>query len=95
MIYRVKKGTPAKVIQQTPNQDATVLHESWTVRKDVDFTECLIDPIVVKTLSEQAKKALGGTLATQGYALFGGDSGGDRQAKYVIAVPYIHVEVVT
>lgn len=94
MKFRVKQGSPAKVIEQSSGQDAKVLHETWKVRKDVEFTGCLIDPHVVKTLSEEARKSLGGTLALKGYALFGGDSGGDRQAKYVIAIPYIHIEVV-
>lgn len=95
MNYRVKKGTLAKVIQQTPNQDAKILHESWTVRKDIEFLECLIDPIVVKTMVEEAKKSLAGSLANQGYALFGGDSGGDRQAMYILAIPYAHIEVIS
>jgi hypothetical protein len=94
MKFRVKRGTPAQVIQQTPNQDATVLHKNWTVRKDIEFVECLIDPIVVKSMVEQAQQSLAGSLANQGYALFGGDSGGDRQAKYIIAIEYGNIEVV-
>ena len=89
MIYRVKKGIAAKLIELNLNQDAKVT--DWVVRKDLEFPECLIDPIVVKTM---VQNSLAATLASQGYALFGGDSGSDRSARYVIAVPYNQLEIV-
>lgn len=93
MKYRIKKGNPAKLIELNPNADAKVT--SWVVRKDHEFEYCLIDPIVVKTMVENAQKTLAGSLANQGYALFGGDSGGDREARYVLAILYSTLEIVT
>lgn len=91
MKYRIKKGSPAKLIELSSIEDAKV--SDWIVRKDQEFDTCLIDPIVVKTMVAHSQKSLAGSLATQGYALFGGDSGGDRHARYVLAILYIHLEI--
>jgi len=90
--YLVKKGTVGKLIEINPNQDAVI--KDWTLRKEIVFSNSLIDPIVVKTMVEDAQKSLAGTLAKQGYALFGGDSGNDRKARFVLAVPYDQIELV-
>lgn len=92
MKYRIKKGNPAKLIELNANEDAKVT--SWVVRKDHEFGNCLIDPIVVKSMVEDAQKSLAGSLANQGYALFGGDSGGDRDARYVLAILYSQLEII-
>ncbi len=91
MSYLIKKGTPGKLIELKPHEDAVI--KDWTIRKDVEFESCLIDPLVVKTMVEAAQKTIAGTLATQGYALFGGDSGGDRRARYVLAVQYDKITI--
>lgn len=93
MTYRVKKGTTGKYIELNPNQDAII--KDWIVRKDCEFPNCLIDPVVVKTMVEEAQKCVAGVLANQGYALFGGDSGNDRRARYVLAVKYGDVEIIS
>ncbi len=92
MKYRIKKGTPGKLIELVPNQDAKVT--DWIMRKDLEFPNSLIDPFIVKAMVEQAQNCLAGTLANQGYALFGGDSGNDRRARYVIAIQYNQIEIV-
>lgn len=92
MKYRITKGKPAKLIELNTIDDAKV--SDWVVRKDHEFETCLIDPIVVKTMVEDAQKSLAGSLANQGYALFGGDSGGDRQARWVLAILYADLEIV-
>lgn len=91
MKYHIKQGTAGKLIELNLNQDAII--KDWIVRKDITFQNSLIDPIVVKTMVEDAQKSLAGTLANQGYALFGGDSGGDRQARWVLAIPYSEIEI--
>ncbi|MDE1830461.1 MAG: hypothetical protein KGI25_09080 [Thaumarchaeota archaeon] len=85
MKYRIKKGTTSKVIEQIPKGNVRLSQDSWLVRRDLEFTNCLINSTVVKTLVAEAN---------QGYALFGGDSGGDRKAKYIIAISYKDIEVV-
>lgn len=92
MNYSVRKNTVGKLIELIPNRDAVI--KVWTLRKDVVFSDCLIDPFVVKTMIEDVQKSLAGSLAIQGYALFGGDSGGDRLSRYVLAVPYDKIELV-
>lgn len=91
MKYRIKKGAVGKLIELNPNQDAII--KEWVVRKDIEFANCLIDPLVVKTLVEDAQNCLAGALANQGYALFGGDSGNDRRARYVLAIQYKEIEL--
>lgn len=91
MKYRVKQGMIGKMIELNPAQDALV--RDWTVRKTIDFEHCLIDPHTVKTLIADAQTSLAGTLANNGYALFGGGSGGDRHARFVLAIPYSQIEI--
>lgn len=91
-MYNVARGTVGKLVKLLPNQDATVV--DWTTRKDLSFASSLIDPIVVKTMVlDAAKKPLAVRMAEDGYALFGGDEGGDRTAQYVLAIPYSSIKV--
>ena len=91
-MYHVAKGTVGKIVKLLPNQDAQV--SDWTTRKDFNFTSSLINPVVVKTMViEAAKKPLAVRMAEEGYALFGGEEGGDREAKYVLAIPYSAITV--
>jgi len=85
-MYTIPKGTVGKLVKILPGKDAEVV--AWTTRKDLVFTECLIDPTVVKAMVINAKKPLAVRMAEDGYALFGGDAGGDRTAAYVLAIPY-------
>jgi hypothetical protein len=91
-MYHVAKGTTGKLVKLSRTQDAEVI--DWTTRKDLDFAGSLINPVVVKTMvSEAAKKSLAVRMAEDGYALFGGDSGTDREALYVLAIPYSKIKV--
>lgn len=85
-MFTIALGTPCKLITLMPNKDPVI--SDWVTRKDLAFSESLIDPIVVKTMVSTAKKPLAVRIAKEGYALFGGESGGDRQAIYVLAIPY-------
>lgn len=76
------KGTRGKLIERVPGQIPTV--KSWTLTKEFAFENCLIDPHVVV---EMVRRAQFGAIQT-GYALFGGDSGGDRHARFLFAVEY-------
>jgi hypothetical protein len=92
-MYHVAKGTTGKLVKLLPNKDAEVV--DWTTRKDFNFTASLIDPLVVKTMVvEAAKKPLAVRMAEEGYALFGGENGGDRNAQYVLAIPYSQIKVI-
>lgn len=89
--YIVPQGTKGKLIKLEKNKDAEIV--DWTTRKPLSFTDCLISPIVVneKLLSRKLKPSklpLAERLVAEGYVLFGGESGGDREAGYVLAVPY-------
>ena len=91
-MYHVAKGTQGKLVKLLPNRDAEVLE--WMTRNDLNFAESLINPVVVKTMvSEAAKKPLAVRMAEEGYALFGGDGGGDRNAQYVLAIPYSAIKI--
>ena len=100
MIYKIPKGTVSKLVNIFHNKDADV--KDWTTRRDLAFTECLINPATVVRISEEeyihdemleGRKPLAIRLAEEGYALFGGDTGGDRTATYVLAVPFSLVEI--
>lgn len=91
-MYKVAKGTSGKLIKLIANKDAEVI--DWVTRDDFEFKESLINPIVVKTMVAEAKKPLAVRMAEEGYALFGGMEGGDRTAKYVLAIPYSAITVI-
>lgn len=94
MIYKISKGVVGKLIHLEMNKDADV--KEWTTRKDLAFTECLINPATVVRMDKVGpndRKPLAVQMALDGYALFGGDTGGDRTAEYVLAVPFINVEI--
>lgn len=89
MIFKVKKGLDGKLIRLQLNKDAEL--QPWITRRDLAFTECLINPSTVVRGSKG--KSLAERLALEGYALFGGDTGGDKTAEYVLAVPFHMVEI--
>lgn len=91
-MFTIPLGTVGKLIKLMPGKDAEVV--DWTTRKELVFTGSLIDPVVVANMANAAsKKPLAVRMAEQGYALFGGDTGGDRNAVYVLAIPYKDVKV--
>ena len=91
-MYTIDVGTKGKLITLEPNKDAKV--EDWVVRKHLEFVECLISPLVVDEKVRQAQnQTLAVRLASEGYALFGGQSGSDRLARYVIAIPYDKIQI--
>lgn len=89
--YTIPVGTQGKLIKLERNKDAEVV--DWTTRKPLRFSASLIDPVVVKTMVSNANKSLAIKMAEDGYALFGGETGGDREAGYVLAIPYSKVIV--
>lgn len=91
-MYTIYKGAVGKLITLEPHKDAKI--EDWIVRKDLTFEDCLISPMVVTAKMKEAKnKSVAVNLASDGYALFGGESGSDRQARYVIAIPYSELTI--
>ncbi len=93
--YKIAKDTVGKLIKLVPNKDPEIT--DWITRRDLTFQESLIDPAVVASkakATKSVKKPLAVRMAEQGYALFGGDSGGERDAQYVLAVPYSDIEIV-
>lgn len=91
--YLIAKGTVGKLVKLMPNTDAEVI--DWTTRKDLSFGASLINPVVVKQMVvDSAKKPLAVRMAEEGYALFGGDAGDNRDSQYVLAIPYSTIKVV-
>lgn len=91
-MYIIEINTVGKLITLNPNEDAKV--EDWVVRKHLEFQECLICPAVITEKIKKAKtQTLAVKLASEGYALFGGQSGGDRQSRFVLAVPYDKIKI--
>lgn len=92
MRYLIAKGTAGKLVKLMPNVDAEVV--DWTTRKDLSFGASLINPEAVKQMViDAAKKPLAVRMAEEGYALFGGDAGDDRNSQYVLAIPYSAIKV--
>lgn len=91
-LYQIQKGTTGKLIAR--RADTTLEVTDWTTRKDLRFTEVLLDPVRLhNNRSSYDPCSLAVTLVEQGYAIFGGSDGGDRQAKYFLAVPYDQLKV--
>lgn len=94
MKYRISENTPGKLIEVNFNQQPQI--RDWVVRKNLEFSNSLIDSTVIKTKIERFQKTPIGILSKEHkeYALFGGDSGGDRRAKYILAIPYYAITLV-
>lgn len=82
MTYFVNRGTRGKLFCVKANQKPTVI--DWTLRRDFIFPECLIDYEVVKSKTQKG---------AAGYALFAGETGGERNSQFVLAIPYNDVVV--
>lgn len=92
-LYSIQKGTRGWMI--THSTDSPVgSTESWTTRKNLEYTECITDPIRNHNnpgdpnIPEYLKR-----YAEKGYAVYGGVTGGDPTAMYILAVPYDSVHV--
>lgn len=91
-MFKIPRGTLGKLISLMPNKDAEV--KDWITRKELVFTEVLIDPTMISKMDQvdpHDRKPLAVRMALEGYALFGGDTGGDRNAQYVLAIPFAKV----
>jgi hypothetical protein len=92
-LYTVPKGTQGKLLAQRGADSAPAV-EDWITRKELTFTEFVIDPVWYH--NNRGKVSLPIVLeqmAQQGYAVYGGDTGGLLSAKYLLAVPYDSVHV--
>lgn len=81
--FHINRGTRGKLIELIP--DGPPIIKDWTLRKDFVFRGCLINPTAVQALVKSV---------SSGYALFGGDSGRDRHARFFFAVKYHQIKVV-
>lgn len=90
MKYQLNKGTVGKLIEMKPGEKPLV--KNWTLRDSFQFVGALIDDEVIKSKVADARK-IPVVRLEDGYALFGGDSGIDRKARFVFAVPYAHIKI--
>lgn len=95
-LYRVVKGTQAKLITQEPMKDCDI--QDFVVRRDAMFSDhqVLGDPI---RLSNDPSCLPEGSpifrLVKQGYTIFtNSDGGGIENEKYFLAVLYDRVSVI-
>jgi hypothetical protein len=84
MTYIVTKGTHAKVI----TLEATPKVQNWITKNHHSFEAGLISNLVMDEKINLARR----NPSTSGYALFGGDSGTDNKARYILAVPYYKLQ---
>jgi len=85
MTYVIPAGTRAKVI----TLDTPPKVQDWITKKMHDFNGGLISNKVMDEKINLARR----NPSMSGYALFGGDSGIDQQARYILAVPYYKVQI--
>lgn len=92
-LYEIPKGTEGKLIIQEPNG---VEVREWITRKDLAFSETLLDPVRLhNNRGAYDHSSLAVKLVYHGYALFAGSFGNVASAKYVLAVPYDEVHVMS
>jgi hypothetical protein len=82
MSYVIPKGTSGKLIEIPKNQDVKV--SDWTTRKELRFDQCILHPASFDHTCSNT--TLASSLVEQGYVLFGGEVGNDREARYILAV---------
>lgn len=90
-MFTIKKGTTGKLIKLERNKDAEIV--DWSTRRNLSFPNVLVSPATVKDITVQGNVPLAIRMARQGYALFGGETGNERDAQYVLAVPYTEIEI--
>lgn len=89
-MYTIPVGTIGKLIDQSGDEP---IIRDWNVRRELSYFEVIVDPIRFHNLRGQLNLPPHIIrLAEQGYAIFGGDSGGEEKATYLLAVDYSHVD---
>lgn len=90
-MYTIPVGTIGKLIDQSG--DDPIIRD-WNVRRELSYFEVIADPIRFHNLRGQLNLPPHITrLAEQGYAIFGGEDGGEKNATYLLAVEYHEVGV--
>lgn len=94
-LYEVAKGTEGLLLTRGKEDGIEVFDvQKWVVRKDLTFSETFLDPIRLhNNRGDYDFKELTTQYAEAGYAIFAGEHGSERNAKYILAVPYDQVEV--
>lgn len=97
-LFCVDKGTKSFLIRRTTENGYVEWSvREWIVRHPLQFTEVLVDPIRLLSIRGGHTTSSGLfaqvfiDLAQQGYVVFGGEDGGDPEAKYSLAVPFYAV----
>lgn len=89
--YRIKAGTPAKLLTCEPYQDIKV--EDWVVRQNVEVTP-IIDPLMYQANpSGYNSESVGVKLALQGYGVYCAGTNANPHSKHFIAVLMDKVDV--
>lgn len=91
-LFTIEQGTEGWLIRQ--QHPASTNKEAWIVRRDLVFSEMIVDPLIYHNRRGNLDlPAFITNLARRGYAVFGGQSGGEVDADYLLAVPYEKVSV--
>jgi hypothetical protein len=89
-LYKIEKGTTGKLIDRS----GTPVIRDWVVRRNLSFYNFIVDPISYHNNRGNLNLPVDITrLAERGYAVYGGENGGDDHATYLLAVPYSSVKV--
>lgn len=90
--YFIPKGTSGKLVRQDGSDPIVV--KDWITRKDLSFANPVLDPVILNTnRSKYNYTSIGVKLVLQGYSLFGGKAGDNKDSLYVLAIPYDEVRV--
>lgn len=88
-LYLVKRGTKGRLIDLKADKAKHSQDTAWTVRRDCEFTDTVIDPIHLHNRPNATYDPLMKELANNGYAVF---ADWDNQ-RYLLAVKYNEVEI--
>lgn len=93
--YQIKKGIEGLLLTRGEENGIVVFDvKSWIIRRDLAFTETLLDPIRLYNNRDEYDPAdLLTQYAAQGCAIFAGEHGCEQNAKYLLVVPYDSVQV--
>lgn len=92
--YFIPSGTKGKILTRVCQDDYEI--EDFTTRRDVNFAAdaCGINPnMYLINPGDYHPDSLGVELAKDGYAIFTNTAVFDREAKYILAVPFDKVIV--
>lgn len=90
-LFTIPKGTSGKLVETNSAATADVTRD-WVTRRELLFTECVTDPVKHHNNRGTTLPHYISRLAEQGYAVYGGEYGGDFQSKYLLAVPFDDVK---